>query len=141
MQPCAQVLVQRHLARIDIEAVTKRAPKGLETGFVTGVLPSRQQGDPVLTDCSTPDRCGTGKAYLIYFDPSDYPNLSDPDTPDVIDLSRVGNGLADEIPGVVFTGVNLGDRAGFSVAAGGRIDPNVSSRDWKNGRRFEPPVQ
>ena len=69
---------------------------------------------------------GAGKVYLIYFDPTDtttYPNINDPNVTDTIDLSRIANGLADEIPGVVFTGVNLGDRAGFSVAAGGRINP------------------
>jgi len=68
---------------------------------------------------------GAGMVYLIYFDPTDtttYPNINDPNVTDTIDLTRVGSGLADEIPGVVFTGINLGDRVGFSVAAGGRAN-------------------
>jgi hypothetical protein len=68
---------------------------------------------------------GAGKVYLIYFDPADYPNLGDPGTTDFIDLSRVGSGLADEIPGVVFTGVEIGDMVGFAVDGGGRVDPGA----------------
>lgn len=61
---------------------------------------------------------GAGKVYLIFFDPSDtvhFPNLADPATPDVVSLSLVGQ--PGGIPGVVFTGIALGDRAGFSVDA------------------------
>lgn len=38
--------------------------------------------------------------------------------PDIVSLSLVGGG----IPGVVFTGVALGDQAGFAVAGGGRLN-------------------
>ena len=68
---------------------------------------------------------GAGKAYLIFFDPTDttsYPNIGTPGLVDEIDLARVGNGLADEIPGVVFEGGVVGDRVGFSVAAGRSVD-------------------
>jgi hypothetical protein len=65
---------------------------------------------------------GPGKVYLIYFRASDYPNLADPEVTDIIDLSRVGNGQTDEIPGVVFVGDQIGDRAGFAVAGGGRVN-------------------
>ncbi len=67
---------------------------------------------------ASPVATGTGKVYLIYFDPADYPHLSDPAMPDTIDLSRVGV----DIDGVVFTGEGVGDRAGFSVAGGGRLN-------------------
>ena len=73
----------------------------------------------------TPVATGPGKVYLIFFDPTDaitYPNLADPNVPDTIDLSRVANGQADDVPGIVFVGAALGDRAGFSVAAGGRVN-------------------
>ncbi len=66
----------------------------------------------------TPVPTGPGKVYLIYFDPADYPNLSDPAVADTVDLARVGV----DIPGVVFTGESLGDRAGFAVAGGGRMN-------------------
>jgi len=53
--------------------------------------------------CDDDQPCGSGKVYLIYFDPSDlthYPNIADPLTTDTVDLSLVGGA----IPGVVFTG-------------------------------------
>ncbi len=69
----------------------------------------------------TPVPTGPGKVYLIYFDPVDYPNLSDPAVADTVDLARVGV----DIPGVVFTGESLGDRAGFAVAGGGRMNAGL----------------
>jgi hypothetical protein len=73
------------------------------------------------TDPDNPVLVGAGKAYLIYFDPTDtthYPNINDPTTPDYVSLSLVGNG----IPGVVFTGEALGDQAGFALAGGGLVN-------------------
>src|SRR5262249_49373388 len=73
-------------------------------------------GAPVAT--------GAGKAYLIYFDPTDtthYPNFDADGTADKVSLSLVGGG----IPGVVFTGVSMGDQAGYSVAGGGRINADA----------------
>ncbi|MCU0229975.1 MAG: hypothetical protein MUC67_01215 [Acidobacteria bacterium] len=69
----------------------------------------------------TPVPTGPGKVYLIYFDPADYPNLNDPAVADIVDLARVGV----DIPGVVFTGESLGDRAGFAVAGGGRMNAGL----------------
>ena len=69
------------------------------------------------------DICGPGKVYLIFFDPLDtvhYPNIDDPTQFDVVDLSLVGQ--PGGIPGVVFTGVLDGDRAGFSLAGGGQVN-------------------
>jgi streptogramin lyase len=66
---------------------------------------------------------GAGRVYLIFFDPNDathYPNINDPDTSDTVSLSLVGQ--PDGIPGVVFNGENLGDRAGFSLDGGGRFN-------------------
>lgn len=83
---------------------------------VPDLLIGAEQVDRTLT---TPIPTGPGKVYLIYFDPADYANLANPLVPDTIELSRVGV----DIDGVVFGGEAFGDRAGFSVAGGGRIDP------------------
>lgn len=67
---------------------------------------------------------GAGRIYVIYFDPTDtvhYPNLSDPDLPDVVGLDQVG--VPGGIPGFVLTGESLGDGAGFAVAFGGPVGP------------------
>ena len=45
MDARAQVLVQRHAARVDVEAVAEGAPERLEPGFVAGVFAGRQQFD------------------------------------------------------------------------------------------------
>jgi hypothetical protein len=74
---------------------------------------NRTEQHDSVTGCDAGAPCGMGKAYLIYFDPDD----------PVFSASRLN--LADvglTIPGVVFEGVALGDRAGFAVAAGGRIN-------------------
>jgi hypothetical protein len=71
-------------------------------------------------DRSTDTPVGAGKVYLVYFDPNDtthYPNINDPNTPDTVSLSLVGQ--AGGIPGVVFTGQALGDTAGFALDGGG----------------------
>ena len=47
MQPGTQVLVERYLARIDLETVAEGAAERLEPGLVAGVFPCGQQGDPV----------------------------------------------------------------------------------------------
>jgi len=78
-------------------------------------------GAPAIDPDGVPT--GSGKAYLIYFDPNDlvhYPNIGDPSTPDQVDLSRVGQD--DGVPGVVFEGIAFGDRAGSAVAAGGQVN-------------------
>ena len=64
---------------------------------------------------------GNGRVYVIFFDPSDathYPRLNDgnPATVDVVDLALVGQ--PGGIPGIVYTGAALGDRAGAAVAVG-----------------------
>ena len=72
------------------------------------------------TNPGSPAPTGAGKVYLIFFDPGDsvhYPNIADPQIPDTVSLSLVGQ--PGGIPGVVFDGVALGDQAGFSVAGGG----------------------
>ena len=71
----------------------------------------RTTGVPVTT--------GSGKVYVIFFDPNDsfhYPNLTSPDLADTVSLALVGQ--PGGIPGVVFEGVASGDQAGFSVASG-----------------------
>jgi len=71
--------------------------------------------------CTDGSSCGAGKVYLIYFDPTDlalYPNIGDPLLKDFVDLSLVGT----TVPGVVFEGAALGDRAGFAIDGGGRFD-------------------
>jgi hypothetical protein len=78
------------------------------------------------TDPDNPVLVGAGKAYLIYFDPTDtthYPNINDPTTTDYVSLSLVGQ--PGGIPGVVFTGEALGDQAGFALAGGGLVDPGM----------------
>ncbi len=60
---------------------------------------------------------GNGKAYLIFFNPSDY-DLSS--TPLFVSLADVG--VQGGIPGVVFQGTGLGDRVGFDVDGGGRVN-------------------
>ena len=45
---------------------------------------------------------------MVYFDETDYPNLSDPAVTDTIDLAAVAD--------VVFAGVASGDRAGHAVS-------------------------
>jgi trimeric autotransporter adhesin len=72
------------------------------------------------TDPAHPTATGSGRVYVIFFDPNDtvhYPNINDPSVPDSVSLSLVGQ--PGGIPGVVFEGVALGDQAGFSVASGG----------------------
>ncbi|HJQ98172.1 MAG TPA: thrombospondin type 3 repeat-containing protein, partial [Candidatus Polarisedimenticolaceae bacterium] len=76
----------------------------------------------------TPVASGAGKVYLIYFDPSDavhYPNLADPLTLDTVDLALVGQ--PGGIPGVVLTGISVGDQFGFAVHGGGQL--NAGSGD------------
>ena len=68
-----------------------------------------------------------GKVYVILFDPSDYPNINDPLTPDIVSLSRVGSTLPDGIPGWVFEGEHPADEAGFCVAGGCQL--NVGSTE------------
>jgi len=80
------------------------------------------------TDPEHPTPTGNGKVYVIFFDPTDavhYPNLADPAVPDVVSLSLVGQ--PGGIPGVVFEGAAFGDRAGFSVAAGGLSTPSLAT--------------
>ncbi len=84
---------------------------------------NRTGDDDPGAGCDAGAPCGAGQVYLIYFDPSDtthYPNVGDPATTDFVDLSLVGQPAG--IPGVVFEGEALGDRAGFAVAGGGRAD-------------------
>ncbi len=74
----------------------------------------RTGGSPVPT--------GSGKVYVIFFDPHDavhYPKLNDGNpatTGDVVSLALVGQ--PGGIPGIVYTGTTLGDRAGAAVAVG-----------------------
>ncbi len=78
------------------------------TGTVDGACPAEE--------------CGAGKVYVIFFDPTDvthYPNLGNPALSDTVSLALVESGA---IPGIVLTGVTVGDKAGFSVAAGGDVD-------------------
>jgi hypothetical protein len=85
---------------------------------------NRTPDDDPVAGCNAGAPCGPGKVYLIYFDPSDsvhYPNFGNPAVPDVVSLSLVAQ--PGGIPGVVFTGVALGDQAGFSVAGGGTSTP------------------
>jgi len=76
------------------------------------------------TNPNSPLPSGNGKVYLIFFDPNDaahYPNIGNPASSDTVSLSLVGQ--PGGIPGVVFTGEELGDQAGFSVAGGGKSTP------------------
>jgi hypothetical protein len=73
--------------------------------------------------CDVDEPCGNGVVYLIFFKPAEYPNLGNPALTDVVDLSEVGGGGS--ISGVKFVGQELGDRAGFAVAAGGRVDAGI----------------
>ena len=65
---------------------------------------------------------GNGKVYVISFNPSDathYPKLNDGNpatTGDIVDLALVGQ--PGGIPGIVYAGAALGDRAGTAVAVG-----------------------
>ena len=82
---------------------------------------NRTSGDD--PGCLAGEPCGAGKAYLIYFDPSDalsYPNLGDPTVTDVVSLATVG--APGGVAGVRFEGEVNGDRVGFAVAGGGRAD-------------------
>ncbi len=71
---------------------------------------------------ASPVATGNGKVYVIFFDPHDavhYPKLNDGNpgtTGDVVSLALVGQ--LGGIPGIVYTGTTLGDRAGASVAVG-----------------------
>ena len=70
-----------------------------------------------------PVASGSGKVYLVFFDPADtetYPVLAGGEGPDYVELSRVGF----DIPGVVFEGAALGDQAGFALAAGPAVSSN-----------------
>ena len=72
------------------------------------------------TNPGSPTPTGSGRVYVIFFDPTDaahYPNIGNPDVPDIVSLALVGQ--PGGIPGVVFQGKALGDQAGFSVAGGG----------------------
>jgi hypothetical protein len=71
------------------------------------------------TDPQSPVATGSGRVYLISFDPDDYPHLDDPAL-DIVDLSLVGQ--PGGIPGVRLTGECHGDRAGYAVAGGGRAN-------------------
>jgi hypothetical protein len=83
---------------------------------------NRVAGPPVPT--------GNGRVYVIFFDPQDathYPKLNDGNpatTGDVVDLALVGQ--PGGIPGIVYTGTNLGDRAGASVAVGGLREGGIA---------------
>jgi glycosylphosphatidylinositol phospholipase D len=79
---------------------------------------NRSGADDPVAGCNDDSACGAGIAYLIYFDPADYPNLGNPLVTDYVDLAQVGV----TIPGVVFTGVATGDQTGFAVAGGGSLD-------------------
>jgi len=79
---------------------------------------NRSGADDPVAGCNDDAPCGAGVAYLIYFDPADYPNLGNPLITDYVDLSQVGI----TIPGVVFTGAALGDQTGFAVAGGESLD-------------------
>ncbi len=71
--------------------------------------------DPACSGGAAPPApCGAGKAYLIYFDPADYPNLGNPAVTDVVDLADVTG----SIDGLVFNGETLGDQTGFTVRGG-----------------------
>jgi len=74
---------------------------------------NRTADDDSGAGCDAGAPCGAGKVYLIYFDPNDPVFSSSP-----LNLAEVGV----TIPGVVFEGAALGDRAGFAVAGGGRIN-------------------
>ena len=65
-------------------------------------------GDP-----SNDPATGGGKVYLIYFDPANPVFQSS-----TLNLADVGG----SIPGRVFVGAGLGDRAGAALAAGGHVD-------------------
>ncbi len=60
---------------------------------------------------------GGGQVYAIHGGLS---NLSDPNTPGVIELSRVANGQGDEVKGTVFTGSDTNGEVGRSVS--GAVD-------------------
>ncbi len=65
---------------------------------------------------------GKGKVYVIFFNPSEYPNLANDAVIDTVDLAKVGQpGLPGGVSGVAFEGESLGDRAGFAVACGGHM--------------------
>ncbi len=70
--------------------------------------------------CPAGSACGNGKVYVVFFDPFDtvhYPNLRDPKNVDIVRLGLVGQ--PDGVPGVVFEGRAIGDRAGAALAIGG----------------------
>ncbi|MCP3982716.1 MAG: hypothetical protein GY716_25780 [bacterium] len=71
---------------------------------------------------ASPADVSAGKVYVIFFNPANY-TLGDSMT-DFVKLGRVGNPshTEGEIPGIVFDGVAVGDRAGFAVAAGKSLD-------------------
>jgi uncharacterized repeat protein (TIGR03803 family) len=80
------------------------------------------------TNPNSPTPTGSGKVYLIFFDPTDrvhYPNINDPTLPDTVSLSLVGQ--PGGIPGAVFEGTALGDQAGFAVAGGGTATPSAAT--------------
>ncbi|HHQ47987.1 MAG TPA: hypothetical protein ENK19_03790, partial [Acidobacteria bacterium] len=51
---------------------------------------------------------GAGKAYLVYFDPADYPNLGDPAVSDTVEIASIAD--------LTYLGIASGDRAGHAVA-------------------------
>ena len=82
---------------------------------------NRSGDDDLEVGCDSGESCGPGKVYLIYFKSSDY-DLVDPD-PDVVNLNTVG--MPGGVSGVVLTGVVVGDRAGFAVDGGGRVNDDA----------------
>ena len=85
---------------------------------------NRSGADDPVAGCNNGEPCGPGKVYVIEFRPSDYPNLGDTTITDWVNLSEVGV----SIPGVVFTGVSVGDLVGFAVACGGNVN-NVAGHE------------
>ncbi len=85
---------------------------------------NRSGSDDPVAGCDDGAPCGAGVAYLIFFKPEEYPHLADPGTIDFVDLAQVGT-PGSPISGVKLTGSDRGDRAGFAVAGGGRIDAGI----------------
>jgi hypothetical protein len=75
-------------------------------------------------DRDTGAQTGKGKVYVIFFDAAEYPHLGDDSIIDTVDLSLIGNPPPPGgVTGIVLEGEAVGDRAGFAVACGGRVNP------------------
>ena len=126
------IAAERVVADLIFEGVTAHDRAGVsvagdcdlnDDGFLDLVIGAEQFNRSGANDtgCDNDMPCGDGLVYVIYFDPTDatlYPNLGDPNTPDTLNLADVGG----TIPGAVYSGTALGDRAGFAVHCGGDAD-------------------